>query len=213
MTGFTTRPRVEAGRIFERCAMPLDTLAPPIDRVAARGSRPWPEPGVPETWWSEPVGKPTSEETDALTGLCNRQGLTRRLAERLEAARRNGEIGAVIFCDLEAYGVIGERFGPAASDAALRVAGEAIAQVVRGIDAVGRIEGGCFAVLLGRVAADQALAIAARISTEVRGRRLTWNDFVLPVAVSVGITTFTGAEEAEALLARAGTAARASDAA
>jgi diguanylate cyclase (GGDEF)-like protein len=193
--------------------MPLDTLAPPIDRAAARDPRPWPDPGAPETWWSEPVGEPTSEETDALTGLCNRQGLTRRLAERLEAARRNGEIGAVIFCDLQAHGVIGERFGTAAGEAALRVAGEAIAQAVRGIDAVGRIESGSFAVLLGRVAADQALAIAARISTEVRSRRLTWDDFVLPVAVSVGITTFTGAEEAEALLARGGRAERACDAA
>ena len=158
------------------------------------------------------MGKPTGEETDALTGLCNRQGLTRRLAERLEAARRNGEIGAVIFCDLQAHGVIGERFGQAASEAALRVAGEAIAQAVRSIDAVGRLEGGSFAVLLGRVAADQALAIAARISTEVRSRRLTWDDFVLPVAVSVGITTFTGAEEVEALLAR-GSGGRASNAA
>jgi diguanylate cyclase (GGDEF)-like protein len=193
--------------------MLLDTLAQPIDRVAARGSRPWPDPGAPETWWSEPVGKPTSEETDALTGLCNRQGLTRRLAERLEAARRNGEIGAVIFCDLEAHGTIRERFGPAAGEAALRVAGEAIALAVRGIDAVGRIEGGSFAVLLGRVAADQALAIAARISTEVRSRRLTWDDFVLPVAVSVGITTFSGSEHAETLLARAGCDRRASDAA
>jgi diguanylate cyclase (GGDEF)-like protein len=193
--------------------MPLDTLAPPIDRVGARGPRPWPDPGAPETWWTEPLGKPTREEIDPLTGLCNRQGLKRRLAERLEAARRNGEIGAVIFCDLDAYGVIGERFGRAAAEAALRVAGEAIAQVVRGSDAVGRIEGGSFAVLLGRVAADQALAIAARISTEVRGRRLTWDDYVLPIAVSVGITTFTGAEEAEALLARGSGAGRASDAA
>lgn len=190
--------------------MPLDTFAPPHDRVAARGPRPWPDPGASETWVSEPVGKPSGEETDALTGLCNRQGLARRLAERLEAARRDGEIGAVIFCDLEAYGVIGERFGPAAGEAALRVAAEAIARAVRGMDAVGRIEGGCFAVLLGRVAADQALAIAARISTEVRGRRFTWNDFVLPVAVSVGITTFTGGEEAEALLARGRGGGRAS---
>jgi diguanylate cyclase (GGDEF)-like protein len=179
-----------------------DTLAPPTDRVGARGPRPWPDPGAAETWWTEPLGKPTSEETDPLTGLCNRQGLTRRLAERLEAARRNGEMGAVIFCDLDAYGVLGERFGRAAAEAGLRVAGEAIAQVVRGSDAVGRIEGGSFAVLLGRVAADQALAIAARISTEVRSRRLTWDDYVLPIAVSVGITTFTGSEAVETLLTR-----------
>ena len=190
-----------------------ETLAPPIDRAAVRGERPWPAPGVPEPWRSAPVDDPTSKETDALTGLCNRQGLARRLAGRLEAARRTGEVGAVIFCDLEAHGAIAARFGAAAGEAALRVAGEAIARAVRGIDAVGRIEGGSFAVLLGRVAADQALAIAARISTEVRSRRLAWGDFVLPVAVSIGITTFTGAEEAEALLARGGRAARASDAA
>ncbi|WP_439578854.1 GGDEF domain-containing protein [Elioraea sp.] len=159
------------------------------------------------------MAKPSSDETDPLTGLCNRQGLLRRLEDRLEAARRNGEVGAVIFCDLEALGVIGERFGPAAGEAALRVAGEAIADAVRGIDSVGRIDGGAFAVLLGRVAADQALAIAARVSTEVRGRRLTWDEMTVPVAVSVGITTFTGSEQAEALLNRGERGPRASDAA
>jgi diguanylate cyclase (GGDEF)-like protein len=193
--------------------MPLDTLPPPADRVAARSPRPGRDRLLPETWWSAPVAKPSSDETDPLTGLCNRQGLLRRLEDRLEAARRNGEVGAVIFCDLEALGVIGERFGPAAGEAALRVAGEAIADAVRGIDSVGRIDGGAFAVLLGRVAADQALAIAARVSTEVRGRRLTWDEMTVPVAVSVGITTFTGSEQAEALLNRGERGPRASDAA
>lgn len=145
-----------------------------------------------------------SNDTDPITGLCGRRQLRRLLAQRVEAARRDGAAGAVILCELETLDAITERCGPQAGAAALRMAGEAIRSAVRGIDAVGRIEGGRFAVLMGRVAVDQALAIAARISTAVRGQRLTWQDVSLPIAVSVGIAAYTGGEEAARLLARDG---------
>jgi diguanylate cyclase (GGDEF)-like protein len=148
-----------------------------------------------------------ADETDTLTGLCNRRGLRRRIAAAIEAAARHGEAGVLIFCELDALDALVARHGAEAGEAALRLAAAAIRGAVPDIDAVGRIGGGSFAVLLGRVPVDQALAIAARISTGVRGRRLSWRDLALPVAVSVGIAAISGTEDADAMLSRAGGAA------
>lgn len=142
------------------------------------------------------------EDTDPITGLCSRRALHRLLAERVAAAARDGSAGAVVLCELEALDAIIRRSGVEAGEAALQLTSEAIREAVRAVDIVGRIEAGRFAVLMGRVAADQALAIAARISTAVRSRRLTWQDAALPIAVSVGIVTYRGGEDADRLLAR-----------
>ena len=108
----------------------------------------------------------------------------------------------MIFCEFDGLDALIARHGEGAGEAALRLAAEEIGGAVRGVDAIGRIGGGSFAVLLGRVSVDQALAIAARISTGVRSRRLPWRDLALPIAVSVGITAISGTEDAETLLAR-----------
>lgn len=181
----------------------IETAAPPLDPLARRprdGGRPRPRL---DASWRAPLARPEIDETDPLTGLHSRASLLRRLEQLLAAARRSGEPGALIFCDLAARDSIVARFGAAAGEAAERVAGHAIRTSVAGLDAAGRIAPGSFAVLLGRVAADQALAIAARLSTEVRSRRLEWDGVSLPVAVSVGITPFTGGEPAASLLAEA----------
>lgn len=143
-------------------------------------------------------------ERDPVTGLCTRRTLQRRLERRLDALGAEGVPGALILCDLEMFGAIVERYGIEAGEAALRLAAEAIRSAVRAIDTVARVEGGRFAVLLGRIPADQALAIAARISTAVRSRRLKWQDASVPIAVSVGIASYANGEEAAALLARHG---------
>lgn len=143
------------------------------------------------------------DETDPLTGLCNRWGLRRRIAAAIEAAARRGDAGVVISCEFDGLDALVARHGEGAGEAALRLAAEAICGAVRGVDAIGRIGGGSFAVLLGRVSVDQALAIAARISTGVRSRRLPWRDLDLPIAVSVGIAAISGTEDVDTLLARA----------
>lgn len=183
-------------------------MVPPLAPAAAARSPHGLRYGRPTECRQPPLPAMESAATDPLSlpGLSSRAALIRRLAERLEAARRGGDPGAVILCDLE-LGAIVDRFGPAAGEAAERAAAAAILAAVRGTDAVGRLAAGSFAVLVAGVAADQALAIAARISTEVRRRRPVWEGLSLPVAVTVGIVPFSGSETPAALLAHAGAAA------
>lgn len=181
--------------------MSLDTIDRPTH--TARPAAPRADLLPREVRRSMPATRPRLDETDPLTGLCNRLGLRWRIEAAIDAAARHGEAGVVIVCELDALDALIARHGQEAGDAALRLAAEAIRGAVRGVDAIGRIGGGSFAVLLGRVAVDQALAIAARISTGVRGRRLAWRGLDLPIAVSVGIAALLRAEDADALLARA----------
>lgn len=181
--------------------MSLETIDRPTR--TARPAAPLPDLLPREVWRSMLLTGPRAGEIDTLTGLCSRRGLRRRIAEAIDQAARHEETGAVIFCELDALEALVARHGKEAGAAALRHAAEAIRGAVRDIDAIGRIGGGSFAVLLARVPVDQALAIAARISTGVRARRLPWRDLALPIAVSVGIAAFSGTEDADALLARA----------
>jgi len=139
-------------------------------------------------------------EADPLTGLLNRRGLARRLAERLAEAARHREPGVLMFCDMDGLKAINDRLGHAAGDAAILHTVRVIRQSVRATDTVARIGGDEFAVVMARLDAERGLALAARLAAAVRRTAFTWAGESVPVGVSVGIASFTGEEEAEALL-------------
>lgn len=142
-------------------------------------------------------------EADPLTGLLNRRGLARRLAERLAEAARHGEPGVLMFCDMDGLKAINDRFGHAAGDAAILATARAIRDAVRATDTVARIGGDEFAIVMARLDADRGLALAARLAAAVRNTPFDWQGERVSLGLSVGIAPFTGEEEAEALLALA----------
>lgn len=142
-------------------------------------------------------------DTDALTGLLNRRGLVQRLDERLAEARRHNEQGVVLFVDMDGLKRINDRLGHAAGDAAIRMVAEGLRNAVRAHDAVGRIGGDEFAVVMSRIGHDRGLASAARIGRAIGRLTLVHEGEAVPLSVSVGLAPFTGAEPAESLLDRA----------
>ncbi|MCU0986446.1 MAG: GGDEF domain-containing protein [Acetobacteraceae bacterium] len=144
--------------------------------------------------------------TDPLTGLVNRRGLGQRLAERLSEARRHNEPGVVLFADVDGLKRINARFGHAAGNAAIRMVAEGLRNAVRVHDTVGRIGGDEFAVLMGRIDHEKGLAAAARIGRAIGRLTLVQDGCAVPLAISVGLAPFTGAETADELLDRADSA-------
>jgi len=142
-------------------------------------------------------------ETDPLTGLFNRRGLTARLAERLSEARRHNEHGAVLFVDMDGLKRINDRLGHAAGDEAIRMVAEGLRSAVRAHDAIGRIGGDEFAVVMSRIGHEAGLASAARIGRTIGRLALVHKGEAVPLSVSVGLAPFTGSETPEALLERA----------
>ena len=85
---------------------------------------------------------------DPLTGLLNRRGFTDHLGMALARARRYGEVGVIVYCDLDDFKNVNDIYGHAAGDDVLKCTGETIAMSVREIDIVSRLGGDEFAIAL-----------------------------------------------------------------
>lgn len=105
---------------------------------------------------------------DTLTGLLNRAGFEIRLQEAFSSARAHGTPATLIAIDLDCFKAVNDSAGHAAGDAVLREVGAAIRRMIRPSDAVGRIGGDEFAVLLNdcneRAGRDIARSLLAALN-------------------------------------------------
>jgi diguanylate cyclase (GGDEF)-like protein/PAS domain S-box-containing protein len=97
---------------------------------------------------------------DPLTGLANRKALF----EALDAGASNG---ALLFCDLDHFKPVNDRYGHSAGDEVLRQIAHRIVGAVRASDLVARTGGDEFVVLAPDATLEQAAALAQRIRTAV----------------------------------------------
>jgi diguanylate cyclase (GGDEF)-like protein/PAS domain S-box-containing protein len=105
---------------------------------------------------------------DGLTGLWNRERLLAELDRFLgERRRRDDRAGSLLFVDLDGFKAVNDSFGHAAGDDLLRAVAQAVESRVRYTDAVARIGGDEFAVLLPATTAAQAEQVAAKIAAAV----------------------------------------------
>ncbi len=106
---------------------------------------------------------------DALTGLPNRRLMLDRLQHALELGRRNGQLGALMFIDLDNFKSLNDSHGHASGDALLQEVARRLRECLRANDTAARMGGDEFVVIaedLGTLpleAASQAQAIASRL--------------------------------------------------
>jgi diguanylate cyclase (GGDEF)-like protein len=90
---------------------------------------------------------PAQAETDALTGLFNRNGWDRMLHVEEERCQRYGNPAFLIRIDLDGLKSINETFGAFAGDKLLRRSAKVLRKTVREVDVVARLGGDEFGVL------------------------------------------------------------------
>ena len=98
-----------------------------------------------------------ASHTDELTGALNRRGFEARAADELARARRTGAELGLVLLDLDHFKVVNDTQGHQAGDELLRRVGATLAGVLREHDALGRVGGDEFAVLVPSGEADAAL--------------------------------------------------------
>jgi diguanylate cyclase (GGDEF)-like protein len=140
---------------------------------------------------------------DPLTGLPNRALFLDRSEHALRLARRRGARLAVLYCDLDGFKRVNDRFGHAAGDALLAEVGDRISACLRDSDTVARLGGDEFAVLLEDLEGDdQVTAVSNRI-LEVLRDRIVVADHQVSVTTSVGVAYSETADSADGLLRNA----------
>jgi diguanylate cyclase (GGDEF)-like protein/putative nucleotidyltransferase with HDIG domain len=98
--------------------------------------------------------------SDPLTGALNRRGFEERLRGELDRAERSGRPFGLVLVDLDGFKRVNDEYGHAAGDELLGWVVQALESGVRPMDAVGRLGGDEFGVLLpgaGRADMDEVL--------------------------------------------------------
>lgn len=128
----------------------------------------------------------TEARTDPLTGLLNRRALDERLeAELARQARAGGKV-SLLLLDIDHFKDVNDQYGHAHGDLVLQGVAEAIADVARIGDVMGRIGGDEFALLVADTDAEGAETVAERLVDSIRP---------IGVTVSVGAATADGDNE------------------
>ncbi|RVT83675.1 GGDEF domain-containing protein [Inhella crocodyli] len=125
--------------------------------------------------------------TDPLTGLANRRGFDRALANEWERHQRRGSPLAVIVIDIDHFKQINDTQGHAAGDAALRHLGQVLRKHLRPYDLSCRLGGEEFCV----VETDTDLEGARRSAERLRQSDLTYGQGpqgqALSMTISMGV--------------------------
>jgi diguanylate cyclase (GGDEF)-like protein/PAS domain S-box-containing protein len=141
---------------------------------------------------------------DPLTDLPNRILLMDRLHTALARARRAGGVVALLFCDLDDFKAVNDRYGHDAGDRLLLAIADRLVAVLREPDTVARLGGDEFVMLCeGLRSAGEADLIADRV-TDALSEPVALGEVIVDPSASVGVAvTVDGDAEAEVLLRHA----------
>jgi len=145
---------------------------------------------------------------DSLTGLPNRPLFFDRLHQVLAQARRQKNIFAVFFLDLDQFKDINDSLGHEAGDAVLKESARRMLRCVREMDSVARMGGDefTFIVLAGLKQPGDATIVAQRVLHEMKAPFIL-NGEKRHISASIGIATYPDdGDDSETLVRHADTA-------
>jgi diguanylate cyclase (GGDEF)-like protein len=141
---------------------------------------------------------------DVLTGLPNRALFHDRLAQAVLLARRQQEICALLFLDMDRFKHVNDTLGHAVGDLLLREVARRLSATVRESDTVARLGGDEFVIILRTVTSPAAAAeVASKILAAISQLdRIAGHE--VNVSFSIGIAMFPrDAQDVDELLMRA----------
>lgn len=139
-------------------------------------------------------------QTDELTGLLNRRGFNHILERNLLSANRYEETGLLAYIDLDSFKSINDIYGHSTGDEVLRSVGRLLKKSIRATDYAARIGGDEFAILFVRADHMRARERAKELAKAVNKLKLDHPDGKIAIQASLGISTYDGDTEQQALI-------------
>ena len=134
---------------------------------------------------------------DALTNLPNRLLKADRLQQAMAQARRTGQGLAVVYIDLDGFKAVNDQFGHEAGDQMLAAVAGQMQQVLREGDTLARMGGDEFAAVLINMGNIKACAPLLDRLLAGAAQPMAFNDHMLNVSASMGVTFYPQAQEVE----------------
>ena len=127
---------------------------------------------------------------DDLTGLPNRLLLTDRLSHAIAQARRNDQMLAILYLDIDGFKPINDNHGHELGDRVLVEIAQRFLQSLRASDTVARIGGDEFVILLAGVSDMRECEFTAHRLLEMISRPILLEGHSLDVTASIGICIY-----------------------
>ena len=144
--------------------------------------------------------------TDALTGVLNRKGFERAMAEMMEGY--NAECGplSLLVVDIDHFKKVNDTYGHLLGDKVLRTIAQTMKQRLKGRDTVARYGGEEFVVILPDTAPERAAIVAEQLRSVIENGKIRRGDGGEPigtVTISVGGTAYVAGEPVSEFIHRA----------
>ncbi len=141
--------------------------------------------------------------TDALTGVNNRRRFLEILEGEIQRVKRTGHPLCFMMLDIDCFKSVNDRYGHLAGDQTLCHFAGALRDGRRGIDAIGRLGGEEFGVMLPETSVQNAAIVAERLRGIVASREVNAAGNTFHITVSIGVTQLKPGESGDQLIARA----------
>lgn len=143
---------------------------------------------------------------DPLTGLFNRAGLERRLAELERGFHKSKQPFSVVVADVDHFKNFNDTYGHPVGDAVLRLVGKVMKETLKGRDFIARHGGEEFIALLPETRRDGARVVAQKIreSIETQRLRIVKTEQEIPrITMSLGVAEFSDHDTRDTVIERA----------
>ena len=132
--------------------------------------------------------------TDPLTQLLNRRALEQRLGREWRLARRRGATLALLIVDVDHFKQINDTRGHPAGDVVLQELAEIMRATARETDAIARVGGDEFVIVLPDTGWQGAMTFAERLRRNVDDHRFDDELADLEITISIGVALAQGAD-------------------
>lgn len=140
---------------------------------------------------------------DVLTPVLNRRGFVAAMKSAMAFCQRHGTPAVLLYLDLDGFKGVNDNLGHAAGDAALVHVAKLLMSNLRESDAVGRLGGDEFGLLMLNAGLEAGRDKARRLADALAAEDFAWEGRAARLGGSFGVRAFTGHTDPEVWLAEA----------
>jgi two-component system, cell cycle response regulator len=131
---------------------------------------------------------------DGLTQTYNKRYFLETLERELNRALRYQRLLALVMFDIDHFKNINDTYGHLAGDSILRELTQQVSPKLRREDIFARYGGEEFALILPELSREGAMQLAEKQRQVVAEHRFAYEEHLVPVTISLGVTALTGEE-------------------